>query len=445
MPTTDPAAGFAASDFAAEPRVTLDDAELQTIAVLGLGYVGLPTALALHAAGLTVVGIDISEARLAVVRMGRPDLLDSDLARLDVAREDGQRFVLTDDLGALESADCVLICVPTPIDARQNPDLEPLRAACATVVEHARPGQAFVLTSTTYVGCTRDMLVKPLAERGLIAGSDVYVCFAPERIDPANTTFAQTAVPKVAGGVTPACVAAVKPILETISANIHVVSSPEAAELTKLLENTFRAVNITLANEVAEAAGALGLDPVEVIDAAATKPYGFMPFYPGPGVGGHCIPCDPHYLLWQLRDERMYPAVISAAMQGIATRTTRIVQRAAEVLDLHGRALRGAAVLVVGAAYKPNVADSRESPALEIISRLRCRGALVALYDPLIGGVRIDGELLLSLDELPDMRDYDLVVVACRHDITPPEAFAGAKVVLDTTYRLPAASNRFVP
>ena len=196
---------------------------------------------------------------------------------------------------------------------------------------------------------------------------------------------------------------------------------------------------------MAEAAGALVLDPVEVIDAAATKPYGFMPFYPGPGVGGHCIPCDPHYLLWQLRDERMYPAVISAAMQGIATRTTRIVQRAAEVLDLHGRALRGAAVLVVGAAYKPNVADSRESPALEIISRLRCRGALVALYDPLIGGVRIDGELLLSLDELPDMRDYDLVVVACRHDITPPEAFAGAKVVLDTTYRLPAASNRFVP
>jgi UDP-N-acetyl-D-glucosamine dehydrogenase len=226
---------------------------------------------------------------------------------------------------------------------------------------------------------------------------------------------------------------------------VYPVSSPEAAELTKLLENTFRAVNITLANEVAEAAGALGLDPVEVIDAAATKPYGFMPFYPGAGVGGHCIPCDPHYLLWQLRNERMYPAVVSAAMEGIATRPARIVQRAAEVLELGGHPLRGAAVLVVGAAYKPNVADARESPALEVITGLRRRGALVALYDPLVGGVRLDGELLLSLDDLPDMRDYDLVLVACRHDITPPEAFADAKLILDATYRLPDADNRFVP
>jgi UDP-N-acetyl-D-glucosamine dehydrogenase len=212
MTITDPARDLVASDLTAAWS-TWQAGGPPTVAVLGLGYVGLPTALALHSAGLTVLGIDISPGRLTEVRMGRPDLLDSDLRRLDTARDDAHRFWVSDDLGALAGADCVLICVPTPIDARQNPDLEPLRAACSAVVREARPGQAFVLTSTTYVGCTRDMLVEPLAERGLIAGEDVFVCFAPERIDPANTTFAQTAVPKVVGGVTDACVAAVTPIL----------------------------------------------------------------------------------------------------------------------------------------------------------------------------------------------------------------------------------------
>jgi nucleotide sugar dehydrogenase len=271
------------------------------------------------------------------------------------------------------------------------------------------------------------------------------VCFAPERIDPANTAFEMDAVPRIIGGVSDGCVEAVAPVLEAISKRVHPVSSPEAAEMTKLLENTFRAVNISLANEVADVAHALDLDPVEIIDAAGTKPYGFMPFYPGPGVGGHCIPCDPHYLLWQLRDQRMYPAVISAAMEGIATRPARVVQRAAEVLELAGKPLRGADVLVVGVAYKPNVADTRESPALEVITGLQGRGAQVSVYDPVVEANELGDTQLPGTDDLLDVGKYDLVVVTCDHDQVPAEFFLDAALVLDATYHLPAASNRVVP
>jgi nucleotide sugar dehydrogenase len=215
--------------------------------------------------------------------------------------------------------------------------------------------------------------------------------------------------------------------------------------MTKLLENTFRAVNITLANEIADIARALTLDPIEVIDAAASKPYGFMPFYPGPGVGGHCIPCDPHYLLWQLRDRRMYPGVIAAAMQGIATRPARIVQRAAETLEMAGKALRAARVLVVGLSYKPNVSDVRESAALEVIAGLRLRGAQVETYDPLVQAVSIGDDVHISIDGLENISEYDLVVVTCRHDEIDVTALAEADLVLDATYSLPAASNRLVP
>jgi len=415
------------------------------IAVVGLGYVGLPTALALHAAGFCVTGIDVSNDRLATIRNGRPDLMESDLRQLELARLDRARFSVGNDMAALAGVDCVLVCVPTPIDARQVPDLEALRRACAAVVEHARAGQAIVLTSTTYVGCTRDLLVGPLAARGLAPGSDVHICFAPERVDPANADFHLTAVPKVIGGLTRACAAAVAPMFASISDGVHIVSSPEAAEMTKLLENTFRAVNITLANEFADIARVLGLSPVEVINAAATKPYGFMPFRPGPGVGGHCIPCDPHYLLWQLRDHRTYPGVISAAMAGIATRPGRIVQRVAEVLELSDKLLRGANVLVAGVAYKPNVSDIRESPALEVISGLRRRGAHVSVYDPLVSAVPVDGELLTSLVAPVAMEAYDVIVVTCRHDCLGPATLSQAALVLDATYSLPQASNCFVP
>jgi UDP-N-acetyl-D-glucosamine dehydrogenase len=417
----------------------------QVVAIVGLGYVGLPTALGCHAAGMSVIGVDISRERVSEILGGTPDLLEADLSRLGLARNDTDRFAVVSDVAAITKAECVLICVPTPIDERQTPNLAPLSEACEAVVAHARTGQALVLTSTTYVGCTRDLLVNPLAARGLMAGQEIHVCFAPERIDPANTKWDTTEVPKVIGGVTEACGMAAARFLGALANRLHLVSSPEAAEMTKLLENTFRAVNITLANEFADVARSMSLNPIEVIEAAGTKPYGFMPFYPGPGVGGHCIPCDPHYLLWQLREARMYPPVISAAMQGIATRPARIVRRAAEVLEMAGRPLRGSRVLVVGVSYKPNIADTRESPAIEVINGLRARGARVSIYDPVAGSVRTNGEVLTTLRSPPQPGEHDLVLVTCRHDAVDEAAIKGADLVLDATYSLPEAANRFVP
>lgn len=260
--------------------------------------------------------------------------------------------------------------MPTPVDRHLVPDLGALSAACASVVEHAVPGQLLMLTSTTYVGTTRDLLVEPLTARGFVVGEDIFVAFSPERIDPGNARHTQDTTPRVVGGTGRETTDRAAAVLARTAPSVHVLPSPEAAEMTKLWENTFRAVNIALANEFAENCRTLGIDPIPVIEAAATKPYGFMPFYPGPGVGGHCIPCDPHYLLWQLRAERTASPVIEAAMTAIAGRPGMVVRRVRELLGERGLATVGARVLVVGIAYKPGVADLRESPALEIIEEL---------------------------------------------------------------------------
>ena len=391
-----------------------------------------------------VIGFDVAESRLETIVNGHPDLLPHDHARLAAARLDPDRFVLCSDAAQLADADALIICVPTPIDEYLLPDLAPLRCACDTVVAHARPGQTIIVTSTTYVGSTREFVVGPLAERGLTPGEQVHVSFSPERIDPANTRFEQSAVPRIVGGLTPACTERAAATVSRICGGVHRVSSLEAAEMTKLLENTFRAVNISLANEIADAARHLGLDPVEVIDAAATKPFGFMPFYPGPGVGGHCIPCDPHYLLWQLRRDHIHPAVIASAMEAISTRPEKIVDRAGQVLERAGKTLYGARVLVAGLAYKPDVADPRESPSLGVIANLVRRGAAVSVHDPLISGVEVDGCLYLSVETV-DPAAYDLVIVCCRHSAMDERIVVDAPLLLDATYRLPPASNRHIP
>ena len=287
-------------------------------------------------------------------------------------------------------------------------------------------------------------MARPLEARGFEIGADVCVAFAPERIDPANRTFATTDVPRIVGGITVACTASASALLAETTNRVVEVSCPEAAEMAKLLENTFRAVNIALANEIADIAATLCLDPIEVIDAASTKPFGFMAFNPGPGVGGHCIPCDPHYLLWQLRRQRVFPPLITAAMERIATRPARVVERAAEVLGMHGRALRGARVLVVGIAYKPNVADTRGSPALDVVAELRRRGASVAVHDPLVLSIAIDGESYVSEREVRG-EDYDLVIVTTFHKGMNASGVAKAPLILDASYRLPSGPNRFVP
>jgi UDP-N-acetyl-D-glucosamine dehydrogenase len=412
------------------------------VALVGLGYVGLPTALAFHAARRKVLGLDVSRSRLSAIRDEQVDLLPSDRRRLHVALADGH-FTLTDNPGRFSDARGVIIAVPTPVDDHRVPDLSMLRAACASVVEHAIPGQVIILTSTTYVGSTRDMLVVPLEERGLVVGQDIFVAFSPERIDPGNDRHAHEDVPRVVGGVTDRCAGAALEILSSYAVSLHQVSSPAAAEMTKLFENSFRAVNIALANELAEISRTLDLDVVEVVDAAATKPYGFMPFFPGPGVGGHCIPCDPHYLLWQLRTNRLPSPIIEQAMTAIAGRPLRVVDRVREVLSLDGRSINAARVLVLGVAYKPDVEDVRESPAVEILERLRRAGAEIAFHDPLINTVRLhDGSTLSSVAD-PARFDSHIVIAHTLHQCLELTWLEDAPLILDTSYRLRDLPQRF--
>jgi len=405
------------------------------IAILGLGYVGLPTALAFHTAGSRVLGLDISDRRIGVIRDERADLLPSDRERLGAALAD-DGFEMTSDMSRLKTAAAVIVCVPTPIDHFLMPDLTILKSACACVVEAATPGQVLILTSTTYVGTTRDLLIDPLTARGFTVGRDIFVAFSPERIDPGNDRHAHEDVPRVLGGLTPDCASRAAKVLKSYARNVHVVPSTDAAEMTKLVENTFRAVNIALANEFAEICQVMGMEVTDVIDAAATKPYGFMPFFPGPGVGGHCIPCDPHYLLWQLRKERLSTPVIEQAMTAIAARPNRVVARIRETLSDAGKGLRGARVLVVGVAYKPDVEDLRESPALEIMSGLVAQGATVAYSDPHFSTVALpDGTTLIGVDD-PTEFEADIVLVHTAHKTTDHSWLADHPLVLDATYRM---------
>ena len=419
--------------------------KVPTVAVIGLGYVGLPTALALFTSAARVIGVEVSDDRIERIRNGEPDLLPLDRERLAAARGNSGRFRVTSDITAAADADAVIVCVPTPVDDSLAPDLTALQAACGAVVACAQPGQTLIFTSTSYVGCTRELVSEPLRERGLTPGRDIYVAFSPERINPGSEAFDMGTVPRVVGGATSECARRAASLLRRICSTTHEVSSLEAAEMAKLLENTFRAVNISLANEVADVCQRFGLNPVEVIDAAATKPFGFMAFYPGPGVGGHCIPCDPHYLLWQLRREHVHPPVISAAMQDISTRPAHIVERITQVLDDAGKTLSRSHVLVAGLAYKPNVADTRESPALEIIDGLARRGSRVSVYDPMVPSVRVGDAVYVSVPGQPVAEDYDLVVVCCHHESMEAGLFNGESLVLDATFSLPSRANTHLP
>ena len=411
--------------------------------IVGLGYVGLPTALALHGRCPRIIGIDVSEERLATIAAQQADLAVTDCPRLEAALADGS-LELTSKPAAIAEADLVIICVPTPVDENHQPDLAPLRAACASVVEHARPGQTIILTSTTYVGTTRELLTEPLATRDLRAGIDVFVAFSPERIDPGNPDHVQRETPRVVGGATPECTQRAAWAISQLTDVVYLVSSTDAAEATKLYENIFRAVSLALANEFADACGTLGLDPIEVTLAAGTKPYGFLAAFPGPGVGGHCIPCDPHYLLWQLERKDRPSPLIEQAMRSIASRPGRVADRAAELLAAGGTDLAGATVIVVGVAYKTGVRDLRESPALPLIDDLTRRGAQVRYYDPLVPQVRLhDGQVMYSVTT-PEGGDYSLAIVHTLHPGVDYSWVAACPQVLDGTYQFDGAPNRVV-
>jgi nucleotide sugar dehydrogenase len=408
-------------------------APLGPVTIVGLGYVGLPTALALLGSASLITGFDISEKRLRAIESGDVDLGEHDRVRLAKARSD-ESFQLTTESTALAGSDAVIICVPTPVDQHHVPDLAALRSACQTVVRHAHPGQTIILTSTSFAGTTRQLLVEPLARRGFTVGTDIYVAFSPERIDPGNPDHVQRETPRVVGGTTTSCSLHAARVIGQLTDSVYLLSSPEAAELAKLYENIFRAVTLALANEFSDVCGTLGLDPIEVTLAAATKPYGFLAAFPGPGVGGHCIPCDPHYLLWQLRETKAPTPLIEQAMRSIHARPARVVERAGEVLASDGCSLGGAKVIVVGASYKAGVSDVRESPALLIIDGLTERGAEVAYHDPLVPVIQTPQGRVLSNTVAPRGASWDLAVIHGVHPDTDYSWVQDCPRVLDATY-----------
>jgi UDP-N-acetyl-D-glucosamine dehydrogenase len=372
------------------------------IAVLGLGYVGLPLAVAFAQEGFSVCGIDVDADRVEQVRGGRSYVSDVISDRLDEVVKTG-RFRATTDFALLARADVVLICVPTPMNKSREPDISYIRLAATHTQQYLRPGQLVILESTTYPGTTEEMLLPLLEQTGLTLDEDFYLAYSPERIDPGNPNYRLREIPKIVGGVSRISGDLAEQLYRRIVVTVHRVSSARVAEAAKLLENTFRAVNIALANEFALLCRALSMDVWEVIAAAATKPFGFLPFYPGPGIGGHCIPVDPGYLAWKARVHGFEPRLIGVAQEINSLMPHYIVDLVAEALNARAKPVKGSRVLVLGVAYKRNVADVRESPALAIMEELQGRGAIISYSDPHVPQVTINSQLLTSTSLSDDL------------------------------------------
>ncbi len=367
------------------------------ICVLGLGYVGLPLAVGLAEAGYKVTGLDIDEARVRAVREGQSyilDVPDHDIRRLVEA---GQ-LSASSDYDVLTAMDVIFICVPTPFDAMKAPDLSAIVAASTGIAQRLQSGQLIILQSTTYPGTTEDKVLPLLEQSGLQAGHDFHLAFSPERINPGDKEHHVGNLPKVVGGLTPQCADLARQLLQQLSPEVYVVSSPRAAEMSKLLENIFRSVNIALVNELALLSERMGIDIWEVIQAAASKPFGFMPFYPGPGTGGHCIPVDPYYLSWKAREYDFYTKFIELAAEVNQSMPYHVVELIGAGLNHHGKVLRGAKVLILGIAFKEDVDDARNSPAERIIELLLERGAVVQYNDPYVPRCQIHRSVFYQED-----------------------------------------------
>lgn len=433
------------------------------VAVVGLGYVGLPLAVAYAEAGFRVIGIDVDPRRVTRLRDRRSpveDIADERLAPLiaPVTRvfdpnHDGTRGCITvaGDYELVTQADAVIICVPTPLSHTKDPDVSFILAAVEQISTRLHPGMLVVLESTTYPGTTEEIVLPrlehPWAFRArrredhrehdrapFVVGRDFFLAFSPERIDPGRTDYTVQTTPKVVGGVTPVCMHVAEALYGTIVDKVVPVSSPKAAELVKLLENTFRSVNIALVNELALWCDHLDTDVWEVIDAAATKPFGFMPFKPGPGLGGHCIPVDPQYLAWKLRTLDHTARFIELAVEINASMPRHVLGKVAAVLNDAERSVRGARVLVIGVAYKPNVSDVRESPAIDLIALLTELGARVVYHDPHVTELRVGGVVLHSADLDPaQLETADCVVIETDHaDVDLELVATHSRAIVDT-------------
>lgn len=401
------------------------------VAVIGLGYVGLPLLTEVARAGFRVTGYDLVEERTEQVNRGKSYIKDVPSALLGDLVAQG-RVLATTDPGCLATADVVILCVPTPLSKSRSPDNSYIVAAADALLPHLHAGMLVVLESTTFPGFTREVLLPRLSETGLSVGRDFFLAFSPERVDPGNAQFQTKNTPKVIGGTTSACLAAISALYSEVMDTVVPVSSTDAAEMVKLLENTFRAVNIGLVNEVALMCEKLGLDTWEVIDAAATKPFGFMPFYPGPGLGGHCIPVDPLYLSWKLRTLKYEARFIDLADQINAGMPEVVVSRLQDALNDRCQAVRGSRLLVMGVAYKRDIDDVRESPSLDVIELLRQKGAQVEYHDPYVVSIRIGNQQSHSVP-LENIENYDAVLILTDHRcIDYAELCKKSRLLLDT-------------
>ena len=390
------------------------------VGVVGLGYVGLPLLVELARAGYEAVGFDLDDRKIAAIREGRsyiPDVATADIAALSAAG----RLRATTDFSELANVSSVNICVPTPLRKTKDPDMSYVVSAVETIAVNMRPGQLVILESTTYPGTTQELVQPILEQTGLVAGRDYFLAFSPERVDPGNPRFNTRNVPKVVGGVTPTCAALAATLYESAIESVVPVSSPRVAEMVKLLENTFRAVNIGLVNEIALMCDRLGIDVWEVVAAAATKPFGFMAFYPGPGLGGHCIPIDPFYLSWKAKQSGFESRFIELAGHVNSSMPHAVVAKIADALNTRQKAVNGSRVLIAGVAYKRDIDDVRESPALDVIAALQQRGAIVSYCDPHVPSLDEahwpGGAPLASVQDLTPqaLREYDCVAILTDH------------------------------
>ncbi len=416
-----------------------------TLGVIGLGYVGLPLAVEKAKAGFKTIGFDVQESKVEMVNAGHNYIGD-------VVNEDLEAIVrsgllsATTNFAQVAQADCVCICVPTPLDAHQQPDISYVKASADSIVPYMHKEMLIVLESTTYPGTTEELL-KPIFETsGLKCGEDFYLAFSPERVDPGNLIYKTKNTPKVVGGITPECTDIAATLYESVlEACIHRVSSPAIAEMEKILENTYRNINIGLVNELAILCNKMGINFWEVIDAAKSKPYGFQAFYPGPGLGGHCIPLDPYYLSWKAREYGFHTSMIEASMMVNDRMPEYCLERAAKILNRFKKALNGSKVLVLGVAYKQDIDDYRESPAIKMIEGLEKEGSYVVYFDPFVPEYRKQGKIVKGEPELNAelIESADLVVITTAHsNVDYVLVQKHAKIIFDTKNAMKEIENR---
>ncbi|MBL6634205.1 MAG: nucleotide sugar dehydrogenase [Thermoleophilia bacterium] len=415
------------------------------VGVIGLGYVGLPLAVVFAEAGVPVLGLDVVKQKVAAINRGISHIEDVPSERLAPLVEAGTLRAGT-DLDEITDLEAIIICLPTPLDEHREPDLGAVLGAARDIAPRLQKGQLVVLESTTYPGTTREELAPILEEFGLSAGTDFHLAFSPERVDPGREDWTTRSTPKVVGGLTPACTQKVMDVYGRAFDSLVPVSTPEVAEMTKILENVFRSVNIALVNETAILCDRMGVDVWEVIDAAATKPFGYMPFRPGPGLGGHCIPIDPFYLTWKAREYDFHTEFIELAGKINSQMPYFCVSKLARALNEHEKALKGAKVLVIGVAYKADVNDMRESPALKVISLLRERGADVSYHDPHVPALEPGHgvDVAMHSTDLTDevLEGADAVVVVTAHSgIDWQRVAESSRLVMDFRNAVPRGEN----